>query len=185
MLNPFGIGQRVFLYRGACDMRRGFDRLAAMVAEGLAQNPLSGDWFVFCSRAGNRVKILYWDHDGYALWYKRLEEGRFILPAASEDGKAEVEWNQLAMLLDGVEARIVKRSKRYRLPETICRSQPNIHEAVSVIYSDEPSDGQEEDHRACRTGEASLREGSQPAGRDRASAEIHQSVDRTVAQQQE
>jgi transposase len=185
MLNPLGSGQRVFLYRGACDMRRGFDRLAAMVMEGLQQNPLSGDWFVFCSRDGNRVKILYWNHDGYALWYKRLEEGRFVLPVLPEDGKADLDGTHLAMLLDGVEATIVKRSKRYHLPETISLEVPNKREATGVMTSNGPRVGQKDDHRADGTGEGSLGDRGAAAGPDRAPAAVHHPVGGTVARQQE
>lgn len=64
---------RIFLCSDAADMRKGFDSLAHLVESALALDPLSGHLFVFRSRRGDRIKILYWDKDGYAMWYKRLE----------------------------------------------------------------------------------------------------------------
>jgi len=106
-----GLGQnrRIFLYRAATDMRRSFDRLAAMVEQELKGNALSGDLYVFMNRRRTHVKLLYWDQDGYAIWYKRLEAGQFTMPAP--DGR--LDRSALMMLLDGVEAQVVRRQKRY------------------------------------------------------------------------
>lgn len=70
------------------NMRKSFDTLAALVQEVLQQNPLSGHLFVFRSKRGDRVKILYWNTHGYALWYTRLERGTFRFPAADADQNA-------------------------------------------------------------------------------------------------
>jgi transposase len=71
-------------------MRCGFDRLAELAQAVTEQNPMDGHLFLFRGRGGDRLKILYWDRDGYALWYKRLEEGTFKLPRFDEKAKA---WN--------------------------------------------------------------------------------------------
>ena len=75
---------RVFLCTLPTDMRKSFDTLAALVQTHLGQDPLSGDLFVFRSKRGDRLKLLYWEESGYAIWYKRLEEGSFVLPRADD-----------------------------------------------------------------------------------------------------
>jgi len=97
-------------------MRKGFDSLAAMVREFFGQDPLSGHWFLFVGRGRDRLKILYWDTDGFVLWYKRLEDGTFKLPRV-EPGVAGVELkaSELAMMLDGIDLKSVKRSRRMTL----------------------------------------------------------------------
>lgn len=113
---------RVFLCTLPTDMRKSFDSLAGLVEQELGQDPLSGDLFVFRSRRGDRLKLLYWDSDGLAIWYKRLEEGTFVFPLPSAE-RAKVGAHgivirpaELAMLLDGMELQNVKRRKRYQRP---------------------------------------------------------------------
>ena len=113
---------RVYLCLAPTDMRRGFDGLCRMVREFLGADPLSGDLFVFRSKRGDRVKLLYWDQDGLAIWYKRLEEGTFVLPAANDKRARTGEHGlvlrpaELAMLLDGIDLASVKRQRRYQRP---------------------------------------------------------------------
>lgn len=113
---------RIWLCTKWADMRRGFDGLAEMVRQHLGEDPLSGHLFVFRNRRGDRVKILYWDEDGYVIVYKRLEEGTFRFPAATPgeggEGRAGVTLRaaELAMLLDGVDWQNAKRSHRYQRP---------------------------------------------------------------------
>jgi transposase len=97
------------------DMRRGFDGLAAMTSEVIGEDPLSGHLFVFRNRRQDRVKILYWDRDGFALWYKRLEKGAFKFPAVvtRRSRRVEIKASDLMMLLDGVDLRSVRRERRY------------------------------------------------------------------------
>ncbi len=113
---------RIFVCTTPADMRKSFDGLAALVQQHLDGDPLSGDLFVFRSKRGDRVKLLYWNDDGYALWYKRLEEGTFPWPSA--DGQRAVVGThglvlrpaELAMLLDGIELANVQRRQRYQRP---------------------------------------------------------------------
>jgi len=103
---------RVFVCLEAVDMRRSFDGLAAVAEHVMGRDPLSGHLFVFRGRRGDRVKILYWDRDGYALWYKRLEKGVFRFPSGEAGGR-EVSGAELACLLEGLEWAQAKRAKRY------------------------------------------------------------------------
>jgi transposase len=104
---------RVFLCLQPADMRCSFDSLSQMAQVVTQQDPFSGHLFVFRGKRGDRAKILYWDRDGYALWYKRLEKGVFRFPK-SDQGSAEIESAELAMLLEGIDFTQVKRSPRYR-----------------------------------------------------------------------
>ena len=105
-------GTNIWLAAGVTDMRRGFDRLALMVEQVRKQDPFSGHLFVFRSRRADRVKVLYWDRDGYCIWYKRLEKGTFRFPQSLGDG-ADLPASALAMILEGVDPTQVKRSPRY------------------------------------------------------------------------
>lgn len=101
-------------------MRRSFDGLARMVEEFLGDDPLSGHLFVFRNRRGDRLKILYWDRDGYVLVYKRLEAGTFRFPES--DGRSvRVTAAQLAMILEGVELQDIKKRRRYNTNECTYR----------------------------------------------------------------
>jgi transposase len=105
---------RIWLATEPTDMRCGFDRLSELARTVTGQDPTSGNLFLFRSRGGDRLKILYWDRDGLALWYKRLEEGVFRLPRIKEGATSiELRASELAMLLDGIDLRSVKRLKRY------------------------------------------------------------------------
>ena len=106
---------RIWLATSPADMRCGFDRLAELAGVVTGEDPLSGHLFLFRGRGGDRLKILYWDKDGWALWYKRLEEGVFKLPRI-EEGQTSVELrpSELAMMLDGIDLRSVRRVKRYQ-----------------------------------------------------------------------
>jgi transposase len=103
-------GGRIYLACGATDMRRGFDGLAVMVQETLAQDPHSGA-FAFRGKRGDLIKLLWWDGQGLCLFAKRLEKGRFVWPIAAT-GTVSMTAAQLAMLLEGIDWRAPIRSWR-------------------------------------------------------------------------
>ena len=110
------ISGRIYLCTAPTDMRKGFDTLAVLVREFLGHDPLSGHLFLFISRRKVRLKILYWDAVGFVLWYKRLERGTFRRPHGATDAHGvELKASELAMLLDGIDLRSIRRSARLRL----------------------------------------------------------------------
>jgi transposase len=105
---------RVYLCLTACDMRKSFDSLASLVRSQMELDPLGGHLYVFWSRRKDRVKILYWDRDGFAVWAKRLEEGTYTLPfCESGEVRREITAQELAALLSGIDLNQAKRRKRY------------------------------------------------------------------------
>ncbi len=111
----------VHIWLGAqpADLRRSFDGLAEQVRQHLQADPLSGHVFVFGNKRSYRIKIFYWDEDGYVIVYKRLEQGSFHWPATVA-GQASVTLRaaELAMLLDGIDWQNTRRAKRYHRPAT-------------------------------------------------------------------
>ena len=109
-----GPATRIFLAVGATDMRKGFNGLQGLVSGVLKQDPLCGALFLFVNRRRDKLKILYWDGDGLAIWYKRLEQGTFQLPTVAADQQsAEIRSDELTMLLRGIDLSSVRRRKRY------------------------------------------------------------------------
>jgi transposase len=110
---------RVFLHAPATDLRKGFDALSGMVTSAFTQGPMSGHLFLFVNRRRDRLKILYWDRDGLAIWYKRLETGSFQLPSAPRDTvSVEMTPTQLALILSGIDLNFARQRKRYQRPIT-------------------------------------------------------------------
>jgi transposase len=106
---------RVYLATSPCDMRRSFDGLHALVSAGMQLDAFAGHLFVFSNRRRDRVKILYWDRDGFAVWAKRLEEGTYAMPfAESGEVRREITAQELGALLSGIDLSQAKRRKRYR-----------------------------------------------------------------------
>lgn len=119
-------GLRIWLCVRPTDMRCGFDRLAAMAEQLTGRHPLDGQLFVFRNRRSDRLKILYWDRDGYALWYKRLEEGQFKPPRVKDEKPLAIKVSELAMLLDGIDLSSIKRSRRYQRPKASSLAHSSI-----------------------------------------------------------
>ncbi len=110
-------GLKFYLSRQPADMRNGFDGLSGLVSNGLAQNPLSGDVFIFLNKPKNRIKLLLWDGDGFWIFYKRLEKGTFQIPKFHNQSESvELSYEALFMMLQGIDLEGIKRRKRYQIP---------------------------------------------------------------------
>ena len=106
---------RIFLCTTPTNMNYSFDRLMGRVQEIFEQDPCCGHLFLFVNRSRDRMKILFWDHDGFCIFYKRLERGTFQMLTAAGDGEGiELDYNQLVRLLGGLDLRTGRRRKRYR-----------------------------------------------------------------------
>lgn len=114
---------RVFLATEPTDMRKGFDGLFALVENVIREDPFSGHLFVFRNRRRDRLKVLWWDADGLAIFYKRLERGNYQFPTDSVVSKSgttssrcEIRSDELSLLLAGIDLGSVKRRRRYQRP---------------------------------------------------------------------
>ena len=115
-------GTPIYLFTQPADMRKSFDGLSGLVDQAFDQ--MNEGLFVFHNKRRDRLKVLYFDHDGLALWYKRLEQGTFVFPVARE-GQAQLTVSpaDLRLILDGVDLKSVKKLKRYK-PVVDDRSKP-------------------------------------------------------------
>lgn len=103
---------RIFLCLEPADMRRSFDGLCLMSEKIVRENPFSGHLFVFTNKRKDRLKVLYWDRDGFAIWYKRLEEGTFNFEESGSGG-VEIEAFRLSLLLGGIDLGRMRQRRRY------------------------------------------------------------------------
>lgn len=105
---------RYHLYRHHADMRKGFDDLCGLVKNEFLHNPLSGDVFIFLNRRHNKIKLLHWQGDGFAIYYKRLEKGTYELPVFSSDAASvHLSAQQLLLILEGISLKSIKKRIRY------------------------------------------------------------------------
>lgn len=95
---------KVYLVLGYTDMRKAVNGLSLVVSEHIRLDPLSGHLFVFCNRGKDILKVLYWDRNGFCLWYKRLEKGRFCWPTGPDE-VMELSSRELYWLLSGLEVK--------------------------------------------------------------------------------
>jgi transposase len=106
---------RVYLCLSPCDMRRSFDGLHALVRDHLQLDPFAGHLYLFANKRKDRLKILYWDHSGFAIWAKRLEAGVFAIPCGELGARRfEITVEELGALLSGIDLQQAERRKRYR-----------------------------------------------------------------------
>ncbi len=104
------LSKKVYIFQGRTDMRVSFDRLSELVKVHSGLNAIDGGLYVFFNSSRDKVKILYWDEDGYALWYKRLESGKFKVKI--EEGCEELIGEELKLLLSGMELSRVKYRRK-------------------------------------------------------------------------
>lgn len=116
---------RVYLYMRNVDMRRSYDGLMAIVQTEFARDIRLGDYFMFVNKRRDRIKIMWWDRDGLAIFMKRLEAGTVQKPIITSDAKSLIiDQAQLAMLLTGIDVSNIKRRKRYAVaPEALTNLQ--------------------------------------------------------------
>jgi transposase len=107
---------RLFMATQTVDGRKGPDSLMAIVRDVFRHDPLSGHLFIFFSKRCDRVRVVYWDRNGYAMWTKRLEKGRFR-PAFAKDGRlatTSIEAAELALIVEGIELAGARRRPRWQ-----------------------------------------------------------------------
>ena len=102
MLRP-STSVQVYLYAGAVDMRKSINGLASLVEQELDLNPMVVALFVFCNRGRDKIKLLYWERNGFVLWYKRLEKQRFTWLQPTAEPALSIDGYQLNLLLDGLD----------------------------------------------------------------------------------
>jgi transposase len=102
------------LYTGKTDMRKGIDSLSGIVCNELKKNPLTGDLFIFMNARRNQLKMLHWQGDGFALYYKRLEKGTYELPLGEETNCLHLTSECLLYILQGVVLKSVQLRSRYK-----------------------------------------------------------------------
>jgi transposase len=106
---------RYFLYTGHTDMRKGFDSLCGIVSSAMKLDTLSGAVFIFLNKKHNQVKLLLWEGDGFAMYYKRLEQGTYELPVCGTDSLSlSMSSEQLQLILQGISLKSVRKRKRYQ-----------------------------------------------------------------------
>ena len=122
---------RYFMYGRRADMRKGFNGLCGLVRNEFLQNPLSGDVFIFINRPRNRIKLLHWQGDGFAIYYKRLEKGTYEMPEInSTSASIELDAQQLLLILEGISLLSVKKRRRYAQHFVDKKSMSTVHSEV-------------------------------------------------------
>jgi transposase len=112
---------KYYLHVNATDMRKGFDSLCGLVTSELKMNVLSGAVFIFMNKKHNQVKLLLWEGDGFAIYYKRLEKGTYELPLISNhDKNFSISNEALQYILQGVSLKSVRKRRRYQQASENC-----------------------------------------------------------------
>lgn len=115
-------------------MRKSFDSLRGVIQRTMNLDPLSGCLFVFKNKRGDRIKIIYFDCDGFAMWYKVLQKGTFQFPNLQNFSSAglEIDASTLRMILDGIDLSSIRRKQRYRLPPDMTAARSSLHPETAL-----------------------------------------------------
>jgi transposase len=117
MLNGISHQLRIFLCTEPADMRKNFNGLSGLIRKSMTLDPLAGHLYVFRNQRGDRLKVLYWDGDGLAIWYKQLQRGTFRFPDLKNYSSAglEIDHSTLRLILDGIDLSTIRRQHRYKI----------------------------------------------------------------------
>ncbi len=99
-----------FLYQGYCDMRKSFNGLCGLVVSELRREVTSGQVFIFLNRQRTHIKLLHWEHGGFVLYYKRLEQGSFSAPP-----REQLSWADLVLMIEGIQVHKSRQLLRYQV----------------------------------------------------------------------
>jgi len=122
--HPVDNQQRYFLFGSVVDMRKGFDSLCGIVISGFKMDPLNGDVFIFLSLTKTKIKLLQWQGDGFAIYYKRLEKGTFEHVENTTESAALISSQQLMLIMEGIQLSSIKKRVRYH-HFNVNKLQPN------------------------------------------------------------
>lgn len=130
MLNMISHQLRIFLCTEPADMRKNADGLSGLIRKSMMLNPLSGDLYVFRNQRGDRLKVLYFDSDGFAIWYKMLQRGTFRFPDLKNYSSAglEIDHSTLRLILDGIDLSTIRRQHRYKI------NPNNLHQPQNTQF---------------------------------------------------
>ena len=145
----FSAHQRYFLFSNATDMRKGFSGLSGLVRKHIPHDLMSGDVFIFINKRRDKIKLLMWDSNGFAIWYKELEKGTFGSLEMGKNTSVELVWSDLVMLLEGIEISSIKRRKRV----SVCLSTYFLIKKVFLAL------GQKDETSLHRKGETEIHRG--------------------------
>jgi transposase len=126
---------RIFLCTQDTDMRKSFDSLRGIIRSAMHLDPLCGGLFLFKNKRGDRIKAVYWDFDGFAMWYKVLQRGTFQFPDLQKFSSAglEIDASTLRMILDGVDLGSIRLRDRYRSTEETLLPRQMSQSSVSLL----------------------------------------------------
>jgi transposase len=129
-----GGNTRIFLCTQETDMRKSFDSLRGIIRSAMHLDPLSGSLFIFKNKRSDRIKCIYWDENGFAMWYKVLQRGTFQFPDLQkyESAGLEIDASTMRMILDGIDLSTIRRRSRFR---PVPRPPENAHTTAEVPLS--------------------------------------------------